>query len=360
MKSKNKFIGLAGLGLTLVFIVSGCTIKLGGGSATAEKVDGGIWKSIDSAETWTQKVDVPLTGGKLASIANIDVAKIALDPQDHNTIYLATETEGIIYSYDGGNSWQKFRSLNREKIRTVAVDPVFKCTLYATTGNKLYKSNDCGRFWETPYFHQNNEVVLTTAVIDYVNREVLYLGTSDGEILKSLDGGKSWTTVNYIKGVVIMDIIIDPNNHNFVYAATDDKGIYRSSDSGATWESLAKRFKPFSSSNKYIGLVADKATDGGLIHVSRYGMLRSTDRGDSWQAIELLPAPKNTSIYALAVNPKDSNEIYYSTGSSLVKTKDGGQSWSSQELPFKRLCKAIAIDFQETNIVYLAAFKARN
>ena len=79
MKSKNKFIGLAALGLTLVFIVSGCTIKLGGGSATAEKVDGGIWKSIDSAETWTQKVDVPLTGGKLASIANIDVAKIALE-----------------------------------------------------------------------------------------------------------------------------------------------------------------------------------------------------------------------------------------------------------------------------------------
>lgn len=360
MRSKSNFILLAGVVSLLVLAVSGCTISLGGGSATADKIDGGIWKSADSGQTWIQKVEVLLTGGKVASIANVDVADIVFDPQDHNTIYLATEADGIVYSYDGGNSWQKFRSLNREKIRAVAVDPVFKCTLYAATGNKLYKSNDCGRFWEVAYFHQNNDVILTEVVVDHTNKDALYVGTSDGETIKSLDGGKNWTTVNYIKGVVIMDIIIDPNNHDFVYAATDDKGIYRSSDGGATWESLADRFKGFSSSNKYIAMVADKATAGGLIHVSRYGMLRSTDRGDSWQAVELLPAPKNTSIYSLAVNPKNSDEIYYATGSGLVKTQDGGDSWSSQKLPFNCLCKVIAVDFQDTNVVYLGAFKSRN
>jgi photosystem II stability/assembly factor-like uncharacterized protein len=341
-----------------LFVAAGCTFTLGG--SDSQKIDGGVWKSADGGQTWTQTVAVPLTGGKVASIADVDVNKIVFDPQDHNTIYLATESDGIVYTYNGGISWQKFSALNTGKIRGIAVDPVFKCTLYVITGNKLYKSNDCGRFWDNVYFHQNSDVALTSIAVDHANKDIVYMGTSDGEVLKSADGGTTWKTANYVKGGIIMDVIIDPNNHSIVYAATDDRGIYKSTDGGANWVSLSDRVKGFSGASKYIKMVADKATSGGLIHISKYGMLRSIDGGETWTAVELLPAPKNTSIYALAVNPKNSNEIYYSTTSSLVKSIDGGKSWSSQKLPFARLANSIAIDFQDTNIVYLGAFKAKN
>ena len=85
-------------------------------------------------------------------------------------------------------------------------------------------------------------------------------------------------------------------------------------------------------------------------------MLRSKDGGATWEIVNLIPGPKDTVITAVGVNPKNSQEIYYTTGTTLVKSSDGGRTWSSLKLPFTRTANRIAIDPQETNKVYLAAF----
>ncbi|MEK7167423.1 MAG: lipoprotein [Patescibacteria group bacterium] len=175
---------------TAAFILAGCSLTAGPKAA-----DGGIWKSTDTGKTWTHSVAVPVIGGKTASIANTDVRRITFDPQDHNTIYLSTEKNGIVYSYDGGNTWRSFKELNTGKVRAVAVDTKNKCTLYALMDNKLFKSMDCGRFWKNAYYHQNTETVLTDIKVDWYNNSILYLVTSAGEILKSASAGETWFSV---------------------------------------------------------------------------------------------------------------------------------------------------------------------
>jgi photosystem II stability/assembly factor-like uncharacterized protein len=82
-------------------------------------------------------------------------------------------------------------------------------------------------------------------------------------------------------------------------------------------------------------------------------MLRSANGGLNWELINLLPASKEATIYAVGVSPKNSQEIYYATASTLVKSVDGGQTWSSSKLPYSRLTSIIAVNPTDTKIIYL-------
>lgn len=341
--------------IVMVLVLSGCTISIGGSKKTV--VDGGVWKSLDSSKTWTQVVAVPSAGGKIASISNVDVREMTFDPSDYNTIYLSTEKDGVVYTHDGGTSWNQFKQFVGKKIRAVAVDSKDKCNLYALDANKMYKSTDCGRFWEDVYVHQNAEVFLTDILVDYFNSSIVYITTSAGEILKSSDYGVSWATVHRVNNGVFLDLAMDYKDSRIVYAATQKSGVYKTVDGGATWTSLGTGLKTYSGSQEYRSFATDPSNANGLILISKFGMLRTKDAGATWEVVELLPASKKTTIYSLAINPKDSNEIYYTTRTTLVKSTDGGKTWSSQDLPTSRSANKIIIDPTNPLVMYLGAFK---
>ncbi|HLD28133.1 MAG TPA: YCF48-related protein [Patescibacteria group bacterium] len=354
MSRFKKAFYLSSLALLLV-VVSGCTISLG--QPKNKAVDGGVWKSTDSGKTWNQTVVMPSSSGSPRSISDISVGKMIYDPQDYNAIYLATNANGIIYTYDGGQNWQQFKQLIKGKINDIAVDPEYKCVLYALGANKLFKSADCGRSWVNSYFHQNSTVSLTSIVINQSNHQVVYVATSEGEIIKSINSGETWTTVfRALKGSFV-DLIMDPKDSKIIYVATAKDGIYKTVDDGITWNSLGEGLKLYSGSHEYKDLIVDPATAGGLILISKFGMIRSRDGGVTWDIINLLP--DKTIIYSVAVNPQNSNEIYYSTRSTLLKSTDGGVSWSSQELPFSRVANSILIDPENPAVVYLGTFNVK-
>ena len=342
--------------LLVAVIVSGCTIKIGGGKA--KLAEGGVFKSTDSGTTWQQVVNVPASGGKVANIAKVDIRRMIFDPSDYETIYLSTEKDGVVYTNDGGNNWRQFKQFVGAKIRDVAIDPKDKCNLYALNGNKLYKSTDCGRFWNDVYFHQNPEVSLTDILVDYNNSSIIYMTTSAGEVLKSVDGGQAWTTVYRLKNGIFLDLVMDNRDSKIVYAASQKNGIFKTVDSGTTWVSLSEGLKGYSGSQEYKKLVIDGATANSLILISKFGLLRTRSGGTSWEVVELLPAAKKTTIYSLAVNPKNSQEIYYATRTTLVKSLDGGKTWSSQELPFTRVANDIIINSKTPATIYLGTFQA--
>lgn len=357
MNSKKLLVFI--LFLAVLILASGCTIKIGGGSASKGN-NGGVWKSTDSGKNWAQTVAFATAAIKPVKIDKVNIRRMVFDPSDHNTIYLATEENGIIYTYDGGVSWRQFKALNKGKVRGVAVDSKAKCILYAIAENKLFKSNDCGRFWDNIYYHQNAAVALTDIVIDHFNTSNIYLANSAGEVLKSANGGQTWSTVERVDKAIFLDLVMDPKDSRVLYAASQKHGIYKTADAGKSWESLGEGLKSYVGSHDYQNLVIDNATPGSLILISKYGMLRTKGAGQTWEIVNLLPAPKSTTIYSVAVNPKDSQEIYYTTRTTLVKSIDGGQSWSSQKLPFSSsyLANRIIIDVEDPKIIYLGTFKA--
>lgn len=340
------FIMLAG-----VLALSGCSLSTGG--TASSKTDGGVWRSIDTGSTLAQTVKVPAVDGKIVTISNVEVTDIVVDPSDSQAIYLGTKANGIIYSYDGGATWRQFRDLTKGYVNSMAVDPENKCVIYAAVTNKLYKTIDCGRTWQNPYFHQKAEVYLTDVVISRSNPNIIMMGNSEGEVTKSGNGGQSWKTVLRVKNGAIGDVIFDPNDSQVVYAGTLKDGIQKSSDAGENWVDLGPGFKSYSGTHEYKKLVATPATPDGLIFISRFGMLRSINAGANWEIVDLLPGPKETPIYAVAVSPKNSLEIYYATGNALVKSVDGGKTWSSGKLPYTRLTSNIVINPVDTKIIYL-------
>jgi len=346
MNRKKLFICSLFLGL---LALSGCTLSTSGSRSN----DGGVWRSTDSGATVLQTVKVPAIDGKVITISNVEVTDIAVDPSDHQTIYLGSKSNGIIYSYDGGSSWRQFRDLTKGYVNSVAVDPKNKCVIYATVSNKLHKTVDCGRTWQNPYFHQKAEVYLTDIDVSPANTNTLLMGNSEGELIKSTNGGQSWKTVLRVKSGSIMDVIIDPNNNQIAYVGTEKEGIYKSLDGGETWTELSEGLKSYSGTHEYKKLVVAPATADTLIFISKFGMLRSSNGGLNWEVVDLLPGPKETVIHAVAVDPKNSREIYYATASTLVKSIDGGQTWSSGKLPYSRATSNLTINPSDTKILYL-------
>lgn len=338
----------------LALVISGCTISLGNNSVTDSKKPGGIWKSVDSGTTWEPIIAVPTITGKIANIGNVSIRRIAFDPQDSKVIYAATIGNGIIYTINSGGSWQQLTELAETSPTQVAVDPQDSCTLYALLENKVVQSLNCGRNWSIIYQHQTAKVTLTTLTLDHTTGTTVYIGDSEGEVLKSTTAGASWQTVHRIKSAEIAEVVVDAADHKTIYVATAKDGIERSRDGGVTWVTLGPGLKSYIGSHEYRRLIVDPATPGGIVLVSRYGMLRSQNYGDNWQAIALLPAPKATSITAVAVNPANSQEIYYATPLALVISRDGGVTWSSVKLPTNRLITDLLIDPDQPAIIYLS------
>jgi len=339
-------------------LLSGCT--LASTSQSTAKSSGGVWRSNDGAKTFVQTNDLMATRGRILTLNTADINSLTLDPQDPLTVYAASTANGIFYTIDGGNSWQQFKALTAGSINDISVDSQNKCVIYATAANKLFKTENCGRDWNNIYYHQKSQVVLTALAVDPKNGGVVYLGTSEGEVLKSLDGGHAWVTSHRIQQDKIMDIVIDPFESRIVFVGSAKKGLFKSLTGGASWSSLGAGLESYVGSHEYRKLIYDAATPNSLLFISKFGLLKTVDGGNTWRIIELLPAHKTTNILMVAVNPADSNEFYYATASTLVKTSDGGVSWSSKQLPYSRLTTDIKISPASGNTVYLATKQSNN
>ena len=110
-------------------------------------------------------------------------------------------------------------------------------------------------------------------VIDTTNPATLYAGTGNG-VFKSTDGGLSWKAKNVGLEKGIDALALDPSNPSRLYAASYE--VFRSTDGGDTWAELpveaeAVTIDPVTPSILYAGSYA------GTGHV-----FRSTDYGDSW------------------------------------------------------------------------------
>ncbi|MDP2709003.1 MAG: YCF48-related protein [bacterium] len=340
----------------MALTLSGCTLSFGGSNTSSSNAsDGGVFKSLNKGGNWAQQTGILGVNTK-RSFAGIDIISLAIDPGDNKAIYAGSIENGLLYSYDGAEGWQVANGLGKVNITNIAVDPADKCLIYATAVNKVFKSEDCSRTWNPVYFDNDTKAIVSSLIIDHTNSANIFIGTSNGDIIKSSDFGVSWRALARLDSSVDK-IVISSASSKIMFAGTTAKGIFRSIDGGEKWEKLADKLTAFDGSNRFRDLVIVKSDKANIFLATNYGLLKSTDNGDTWSKIELLTAEEEAKIYSIAVNPSDANEIYYTTATTFYHSTDGGKNWTSKKLPTSRAGFKLLLDSKNPATLYLAARK---
>jgi photosystem II stability/assembly factor-like uncharacterized protein/CTP:phosphocholine cytidylyltransferase-like protein len=271
----------------------------------------GIWKTVDGGQHWFQIFYQKRTV----------LSSIILDSRT-NTIYVAVDVGptggGVLKSTDNGINWKWV--LQEQSAGDVRLDPLNSDIVYVTTARGIFKSVDRGESWKLI------SEMICTLTLDPQDSQIMYAGTLEKGIFKSIDGGKSWFNLNKELGPTIDAILIDPYNHETIYVSTgrygDDpgKGVFKSEDGGKTWKPINEGLRTL---NMRGGMVYDNKNN--IIYIGTQGMeneggtgiYKTANGGESWESIGL----EGLDILSLALDPNNPEIIYVGTmGDGFFRT----------------------------------------
>ncbi len=354
----------------LILFTSACSISTTS-TGNTQSVDSSFFASADRGDTWRSMTAIPSTSGSAGSISNINVNVMTMDPSDNQTIYLASYDSGLYYTYKISDGWNQVKSLPITTINDVKVDPKNKCNIYAAIANRVYRSSDCSRNWTQIYFDSNAEVTVNAIAVDQYNPNNVYIGTSRGEIIKTIDSGNSWRTIKRMDEGVAR-LIISPLDSRLIFVATTRNNIYsfnsntntnpaNSADLEANfvvenWTDLNEILRAYNLGTSFKDIVVSEK-DGTMFLATEKVMLRSKDNAMTWEDIKLIQPEKDAVINAIAVDPENSNNLYYVTNTTFFRSSDGGATWTTKKLPTKRAGRELLIDFKNPNVIYLGTKK---
>lgn len=346
MSSYPRF--LAGLSV-LALAGAGCF-----GGDTASVGTGGFWQSEDAGASWTQRVALP-GEHSVGSISNVDIIAIEVDPQDDSVYYVGTASDGLLYSYDAGATWQRPEEplVRSGRVRGVEVDPRSVCTYYVLKSDRVLKTTTCGRTFATEtYVESRSDEALTDLVLDWYAPDTLYITTTAGDVIRTKDGGTTWSTIYRVKDEMSA-IMVSNADSRILLAGSKRHGMYRSTDAGATWTELEDTLKEtFRESDNFYDVA--QTADGKTIYMSsEYGLLASKDNGATWSDVPLITARGEIDILALAVDPADGNVVQYGTSSTLYRSTSGGSAWTTEELPSSRAASALLVHPNNSGLTFL-------
>ncbi len=204
--------------------------------------------------------------------------------------------------------------------------------------------------WQTfpLYGGEMTSIAMGPLISDTAGWEMVYVGTRDAGVFKTLDGGRSWQTARTgLSFFPIRSLVIDPQQPNVLYAGTDYDGVWKSSDGAETWVQasdglnqglivMSIAIDPQNSDTLYAGLAGGVGLGIGNIY-------KSEDGGASWELKDTgMPRASETSTYTngvltLAIHPDDPLQVYAGTNfEGAYHSSDGGESWSpiNAGLPF--------------------------
>ncbi len=224
-------------------------------------------------------------------------APFIISPHSHTRLYMAAQF--LYRSDDRGNTWRKVspdltRAIDRNKL------PVM------------------GKIWGPDAVAKNTSTALysnVSAVAESPKQEgLLYVGTDDGLIQVSEDGGATWRKIEKFPGVpegaYVSRIEASVNDAHTVYAALE---YHKNGD-----------FAPY--------------------------LLKSSDAGRTWTSIAG-DLPARGSVYAFAEDGVDPNLLFAGTEFAAYASQDGGQHWLKIAGVPTIAVRSLAIQRRENDLV---------
>lgn len=229
-------------------------------------------------------------------------APLLISPHSHTKLYFAANK--VFCSDDRGNSWRVIsddltRQIDRNKLEVM------------------------GRLWPMSAVarHASTSPYGTIVSLDEspLQEDMLYIGTDDGLIQVTEDGGNNWRKAEMFPGVpertYVNEVLASQHDRDIVYAAFNN---HKNGD-----------FKPY--------------------------VLKSTDAGRNWVSIAA-KLPERGSVYALAEDHVNKNLLFAGTEFGLFVTIDGGKTWKQMKGGLPTIAvRDISIQKRENDLV-LATF----
>lgn len=320
---------------------------------------GGVWKSTDSGENWTCVSDGFFT---TASVGALAVAE-----SNPDIVWAGTgegcvrgnisHGDGIYSSADAGKTWshmglKETQTITRIRIHPTNPDIVYVAALGHIYGpNKergVYKTSDGGKTWSQILF-VSDKAGAADISMDPKDPETLYVGTwevnrtpyslSSGgpgsKIFKTTDGGTTWKDLSANPGLPAglmgrTAIAVSPANSKVVYACIEslEGGIFRSEDAGATWK-LVNSDRNYRQRAWYYSHIYADPKDENTVYALNVGMGRSTNGGQTFSGM----GTPHSDNHDLWLNPDDPKIMVEANDGGANVSKDGGRTWSAQDIP---------------------------
>jgi photosystem II stability/assembly factor-like uncharacterized protein len=323
------------------------------GDTFSETVFGaGCWvgelkRTTDGGDTWEQLPDA--RSGK---------NDIALHPTISNTLYAGSRFDGVLKSEDGGETFRVIdQGLTAVIPRQLATVPGQPDVVYAITDRQggIYKATQGGARWqflEVEHVSSGNSVMS----VDPFTPTRVYVGNMSGQgawqIDISEDSGQTWTShgisatepYSDCNAVWPQALRPDPAHPGILLAGLNHfrrgtpffqaGGIYRSTDYGENWTYI--------DIGQVISPVTDLAYDAltpTIVYAATgwrgagTGMLRSTDRGQTWQPMgEGISALDH--VWSIAVEPRAPYRVFAAASwpNGIYVSEDHGLSWTQVTL----------------------------
>ncbi len=249
----------------------------------------GIWKTIDGGSTWNQLASTQ--SDTFWYCADLLIHPVTSD------VYVATRSQGVLRSKDGGNSWEVVLNSLNGSIENQATD------LDITADNELFVC--IGNFsTDGIYFSTTGNVndweKRMTGIPNSTRRIVISTAQSNADVVYAIPTSSIRNDSNKIHGV------------------------YRSEDKGLTWtmtalpggdRNLAK------TQGWYDLIIKVSPEDENVVLVGGLNIFRTTDGGASWQQLCEGDRRKKSSLQYVHV---DQHEIIFKTKDTVLFGNDGG------------------------------------
>jgi GrpB-like predicted nucleotidyltransferase (UPF0157 family)/photosystem II stability/assembly factor-like uncharacterized protein len=232
--------------------------------------------------------------------------------------------------------------------------------LYATTGDGFAGLDAADGGWEVRAALGGTGA--QCLAVDPADPDMVFVGLRDGGVRRSIDGGLSWHDCRLPEPGVFSLAVGAADGA--VYAGTEPSRLFRSDDHGESWTALDALLelpsrptwsfppRPWTS---HVRWIAPSPHDAGLllVGIELGGLMRSTDRGESWQ--DHRPGGQRD-VHSLAWHPRVAGRAYEAGGGGAAFSTDAGDTWRpADEGRDRHYTWSVAVDPQDPELWYVSA-----